>query len=242
MGSTINRLKRELAASPKKAATLGLLLLVGLYYWAPLAYRWIAPTKPSLKTNAVAGQTTPAASPNTAAAAKSDQATTFSWQQLAKAISTDARMSSVAAIAIDRDPFAIAPRVVAAESAPATVKEQPVIGPEDVNLVLSSTIVGSRRSIAIINGKTFRPGDTIKASTEDEEVAFHILEIYGRHVVLEREGHKFELKIPVKLAASDVLGTPAPQSLDGAGKTDEPEDHPSDGSRDSAPPVRSQPN
>lgn len=243
MGPTIARLKHELGASPKKAAALGLLLLVAMYYWAPLAYRFVAPAKViNEKAQALAAQSNTAPADDAAAGLKNGPAETNSWQQLAKAMSADAQMTSVAAISLDRDPFAVPARAAVAENAPVAAKEQPVVGPEDVNLVLSSTIVGSRRSIAIINGKTFRPGDTIKASTEDEEVAFRILEIHHRDVVLERDGRKFELKIPVKLAASDVLGAPVDEALDGLDHMDKQGAHSSDDSRDVAPPVSSQPN
>src|SRR6266576_3193818 len=36
------QLRRDLAANPKKAAALGLMVLVALYFWGPLAWKWVA--------------------------------------------------------------------------------------------------------------------------------------------------------------------------------------------------------
>ena len=35
--------RRDLLANPKKAAILGLMLLVALYFWGPLLWKWFAP-------------------------------------------------------------------------------------------------------------------------------------------------------------------------------------------------------
>ena len=37
------QLRRDVAASPKKAVALGLMVLVALYFWAPMVWKWIAP-------------------------------------------------------------------------------------------------------------------------------------------------------------------------------------------------------
>lgn len=205
MNSIIHKLKRELTRSPKKAAALGLLCLVALYFWLPLAYHLIAGNgdKPhDQKSLVLTSSATPAElSGVPKAAAGSD----LTWQQLAKAIESDRLMSPVETFTLTRDPFQ-PPRTTVAEADPAAaVKMQPVITPEDVKLVLSSTIVGPRSSIAVINGKTFRQGDLIKAEAENAEVSFRILEIHRRLIVLEREGRKFELKIPLKLEGTDAL-------------------------------------
>ena len=37
------QLRRDIAANPKKAAALGLMVLVALYFWGPLVWSWFAP-------------------------------------------------------------------------------------------------------------------------------------------------------------------------------------------------------
>ena len=40
----LKQAKRDLVASPKKAAVLGLMLLVAAYFWGPLLWKWMAPS------------------------------------------------------------------------------------------------------------------------------------------------------------------------------------------------------
>ncbi|MBW8884592.1 MAG: hypothetical protein JF612_07410, partial [Planctomycetia bacterium] len=47
------QLRRDTAANPKKAAALGLMILVALYFWGPLAWKWFSASgsKRSAKTS-----------------------------------------------------------------------------------------------------------------------------------------------------------------------------------------------
>ena len=50
--------------------------------------------------------------------------------------------------------------------------------------------------LARINGKLYRQGDPITLQKDGQQIVFSLAEIHPRHVVLDREEERFELKIP----------------------------------------------
>ncbi len=94
-----------------------------------------------------------------------------------------------------RDPF-VAPRrpekpQQADETQQRIVNEEKT--PADMGLVLSSTIVGSGRRTAVINGKVYGPGRELKAA---DGVVFVVRQIEPWGIVLERAGRQFDLALP----------------------------------------------
>lgn len=205
------RLRREVTANPKKAAVLGLLVLVALYFWAPLMWRWIARAgsraKP-VQAAATAKDTPPV--PDAPApmrkAGKGRNATTQdkkgspdrAWDELARSIDQDPRMKPAGVPSISRDPFhAVAPEVAekpkteemrAAEAAAAMT-------PEQLGLVLSSTLIGPVRRTALVNGRTYEQGGTIRCAKDGQPLEFTLSEVHPRRIVLTRQGKRYELTI-----------------------------------------------
>ncbi len=203
----VKKLRREATANPKKAAILGLLLLVAGYFWAPLIRQWttssetaaaVPPASPTATTTAPGSSTTAAASTSVAgsAAAETSAKPKFHWRELAGAMDGDPRMRPApsAHAASDREPFAFP--AVPAESPPPAEQEAVVeteLTPKQLGLVLSGTIVGDGRSTAVINGKVYGAGRELKAAGG---VVFVVRQIEPWGIVLERAGRRFELALP----------------------------------------------
>ena len=214
MGKLGKKLSRELVASPKKAAVLGLLLLVALYYWAPLVIGWVSKSGESKEAGkAAAAPTTTAAAPATASnAAPSKTANpALPWQQVIQLMENDERTLAAELRALRRDPFALPkpdappPKAEAATAAAAAAQSQPVVvTPQSLGLSLSSTIIGSDRRVARISGRTYAEGQTIEVRKDGQTVAFTLAEVHARRVVLVRDKHKYELTIPDPLQSKKI--------------------------------------
>ena len=237
-----------MTANPKKAAALGLLLLVAAYFWAPLVWGYFGKGDqagvPPVAAAPPPGAQGPA--PNTAVPAPEVPAPTplpvarHSWQQLARWIERDERMKPAAEVAGRRDPFRpVRPPVVARQPAstkPNIKKRADEITPAKLGWTLTSTIIGSRR-MALIDGGAFALGDVIvagedgrAASADDQRrgrtgksnaqpqatgaqpgdkqqpVAFELVEVDARQVVLQRGGRRYTLKIPPsELSSGDFI-------------------------------------
>jgi hypothetical protein len=116
---------------------------------------------------------------------------------------------------LGRDPFGPS----AAELAAAKAKQQQQqkttkcpppadLLPADAGLVLNSTLVGSGRRIAMIDGEPYWEGDTVPASHSSD--GFRLVEVYPRQVVLERQGKHYGLEIK----SSSPLSRAAPLAGD----------------------------
>lgn len=204
------RLKREILAKPKQAGALGALVLLAAWFWAPLMSKWFggasATTVPAAPATATA---TPAIAPSaapggpvatpTAASMSAAPATAQpTWRQLAAAIDADPHMQPASELAIARNPFAplptAAPLVPVQTAPPAAIAEAPSDPtPDELGLVLSSTVVGGRRQTAVVNGRVYRPGGEVRI---DDEIAFVVTSVAKRRIVLSRHGQDYELTIP----------------------------------------------
>jgi hypothetical protein len=188
------KLKREVLGSPKKAAALGLLCLVAIYYWAPLLSGWLKGADVAV-TEAPASESTPQQASSGAVTTAAAPASTYScsWKQVAECLDNSQQQAAPLA-SIARDPFQtikramMQPDVVEAE-APAQA-----VAPQDVGLVLSSTMVGRRQSVALIGGAAYRVGDEVPGAA-DGEITFLLKSIHPRHIVLQRAGRQFELSL-----------------------------------------------
>jgi hypothetical protein len=224
------RLKREFSANPKKAAALSGLLLVAIWFWAPLVKGWLMPESKLAVAPSPAAAPPPgpglASSPNAAAppsgspspprptasaaptggAAGAASFQGASWQQVAQAIESDERMQPSLATIQRADIFiTTAPtRREPAESDNEKPAEPIVeITPASAGIVLSSTIVGGGRQVAQINGKRYSVGDELKTEQDGHEVVFKLIAIEPKRVVLEYAGARFVVKLPsAKLAGT----------------------------------------
>jgi len=181
---------------------LGLLLVVAFYFWVPLAWGWLRPEAAAEESLAEApGVGRPPAGSATLpepAPPAANQAQTHPWEQLVQWIEQDPATRPVADLSAGRDPF----RVVepAAESEIDVTEQQevapPVVTAETLGLELSSTVVGPRRRVALIDGKTYQEGQTIRWAGDGREIEFRLAEVHPRRVILEWMGERFELAIP----------------------------------------------
>jgi hypothetical protein len=163
------RLAKELRRSPKKTAVLALMAVVALWFWAPLAWKWIAPQASDAAATAAPSPTTDGAvaAVTTAVAPSAPAQPEFDWRELSAMLQQDPLLSSAATHEKLADPFA---KPVAVEeqtnvegetTEPAAPIAQAAPTPEQLGLVLASTITGGRRAVATINGKSCRVGDVI---------------------------------------------------------------------------------
>jgi hypothetical protein len=200
----IKRLRRECTADPKKAAFLGLLMLVAVYFWAPLAWGWLTAASPTDRVSVPLAQSEVPMMPghgNLAADSASRQADAprYPWQELARWRNADPRTVATREPAAGRDPF----RLVQTESVEAKkVNEEtpseprPVWTAETLGLQLSSTIVGPGRSIARISGRTYELGHTLELSRDGSRISLTLSEVGPGRAVLQGQGQSFELTIP----------------------------------------------
>jgi len=204
-----------MTANPKKAVILGLMVVVAIYFWAPLIWKWTA------KDNAVANVNTvtpkgaqPVATPPTKEAAPKEvpRPKCPPWQQIVQWIQSDSRTAPAPPLSTTRDPFqkpksAVAETKVEEEARP----QPPVLTPAGVGMVLTGTIIGPQLRIARISGKSYHEGQTIEIVKEKGKLhaTFTLLEVHDRRAVLESQGERFELAIPEpsKSGKMELLGS-----------------------------------
>jgi len=186
------KLKREVAKSPAKSSVLGLVMIVAIWYWAPLIGSWLPGgsteasetlvVAPSAPQNPVVP---PALSGSLATSAASQQgekrSASFKWQTVVAWLAQDFAARPARLLDGQRDPFqrekaddpeALIQQILddseeeleASESQLAAVDSEPV-GLAELQLVLGGTIVG-KRSSAIINGNAYQEGDAIPITVD----------------------------------------------------------------------------
>jgi len=202
------RLRREVLADPKKAAILGLMLLVALWFWAPLVMGWIGKKEsgPTAKP-ADAGPATMAGflnqmGPGTPTAPQAKAETP--WHVLAQWMDRDPLKQAVRPAAGQRDPFRMSLEVVKQKEQPKPEKIKKTVAPEALGLSLTGTVVGPGRRVALINGKSYRQGEDVKLAREGQTQVFKLAEVRADRVVLEQSGRTFEIKMRVRAGSSHI--------------------------------------
>ena len=192
-GKLKKQLIRDLKGSPKKAAFLGALLLVAAYFLAPLI---LGKPKTEAETLAPAeGQAATAEQATTPAGATTPRLT---WRQLTARIAQDPRMTPKE-FAAGENPLGVITQIesepepepeVEAE-APEVVVESTPATPRNLGLTLSATLIGTNRRVALINGRPYAEGTSIRIN---REVEFVVKRISDRQAILERDGRQFVLR------------------------------------------------
>lgn len=220
--------QKELKTNPKKAVVLGLLALVAVYFWAPLAIKMVSDGKKSSKASKVAqtdGQQAEIAtsselettSKQNKTALQTSAAPAFGWDQILDSIHKDPRTASYPEIKNEHDPFKRAEKIIevpvsgnplatrATEQAPEVVRD---LSPEALGMKLTSTIVGDRRSVAMIDDRAHAVGQRVIAYDGATPLPFRLVEIRPELVILEREGQQYALKInqTIGLRVEDTEG------------------------------------
>ncbi len=215
----MKRLRRETAANPTKAAILGGLLLVAMYFWAPLVWSWIGPSPEEAKSPTVAAEDVPtplAGFPSALASAKHQdttqgkkqkKASEYPWSRVTQWIEQDAAMRPVVEPSTARDPFvAVVAKLVEAPQSevPKPAEAAVEVTPDSLGLVLSSTLVGPRRRTALINGRSYQQGRVVALEQGGRQLEFKLAEVHPRRAVLTRDNKRYELTVP-KLAPAGRL-------------------------------------
>ena len=207
----IRQIRREATANPKKAGILGLLLVVALWFWAPLVWGWVAPEAAAKAAGSGKANGDDAGSPGpdfaeVLAAAKGEKTPSQEeeanpgepWHVLLQTREQDPLTKVASLEPYGRDPF-VEKKPEAVEEPAEPKAPEPVavaVTPESVGIALSGTIVGPRRRTAFINGHSYREGAKVERVKEGQRFVFRVAEIRPQSVVLARDGKSFEVNIP----------------------------------------------
>ena len=226
-----SQLHRELTANPKKVAILGLLLIVALYFWAPLVMGFFPKSNPAAekaKALQVMAKVAAPPSPNESQSTTTNASEHHRWQKIQEWIRADPRMQSAVIVDERRNPFLNPTSEKSNLDSKKKQKPDPelliTLTPDRLGMKLSSTIVGSRRKLAVINGRSYLLGewvsaksgalakqdsDRLAANTEQLDIRFRLVRIASRQVTLQREEKRYELKLPDRLPVDHTISRAA---------------------------------
>jgi len=219
------QLRRDLAANPKKAAVLGLMVLVALYFWGPLAAKWISTGdgKRNNKVNlASLILTDDPVEPTQQSKARGGAK--FRWEKARQLMRHDPRMTSASFDATWLDPFGKPPASAAPDAAAEAAAESeaaalaaaaPPIEPSDLGIKLGSVLIGPRTRVATINGEACHEGDTVAVADKNDRAVTHhfrVVRIRRQSVELESGGRTVLVElVQPKLAHGDELERSKPK-------------------------------
>ncbi len=209
-GDLGSQIARELRQNPKKAAILGVMCVVALYYWVPIIQRWSSgDQKPLVRKSQDAGSSQ--SSPTVTSVANG----VVRWEAIAAMIDEDPSMKP-ANVQLDWNPFsreAAAPQNESQPEADDRAEDQPT--PSESGLVLQSTVIGRTRQTAVINAEALTTGDWI-ASPQDPALRFRLVRITLDFVELERNDQRFILKLEAEKNRPGVQSWPVAEPRDAA--------------------------
>ena len=205
-------LRREMAANPMKAGVLGVLLLGGMYFWGPLAWKWLTkkgiPAAPSTVGGSIATTEHASGTPTSeqAAADRIDLTEiTIAWQEIQRQREADPLARSADYRPQWDQTFQVTAVIPATErNDDAESKKQENRGPQELGLVLQGVFIGSHSKKAVISGKVYREGDLIAASQRSDttsdndrqsEVDFQLVHVFRKMVEVKRAGKTWQLKL-----------------------------------------------
>lgn len=222
------QLIHDLKASWQKTALLGILLLVGCWFWIPPLVRAMMPGDTQSRQ---ASDVRPAESPGAHRPAASqpgqvseDSTVVHSWENVDNLLQRDPLVQSAEVAARHSDPFGIdpdqfPPPVLFAEETKQTRDSRAGGGNQSVplaasdELLLRSTIVGEHRRAAFINRKLYLEGSAIEVSGK----TYLLAAIYPRKVLLQSGQETLELKMSNPMQDAEFDDPPAenqPSSTD----------------------------
>lgn len=210
------RLGRDLAANPKKAGLLGLMVLVALYFWYPLLVDLTGSgdgTKTAQAANVIL--TDDPAEPNSSGRKPKE---TLKWEKVRQCVQSDPWMSPATFNTTWNNPFAVTTvppaeakdaAVAEAEAAAAASTEfaKTEIPPAEAGLSVASVAIGPRMRAVTIAGDVYRENEVVAVTTQNgEQLEFRIVSISPHAVQVERNGkvYRLELSRP-RLAKGDKI-------------------------------------
>jgi hypothetical protein len=211
------QLRRDLSANPKKAAALGLMVVVALYCWGPLVWGWLKSGKGNKPDQAQLAKLILADDPlEPADKAKSRSKATFRWENVRPLLARDPRMVSATFDDVWIDPFG-KPAATTEASGESNSDGTPVTAgtlaadatPADLGLVLSSVAIGTRRRAATISGERYEVGDEFTPKGKDSSlpaVKVRVVKITPQGVELDCCGRTLVLRLErSRLASGDEI-------------------------------------
>jgi len=198
---TTTQLTKEIKRNPAKAAVLGGLLLVAIWFWYPLVQKWMGSSsrsvaKDSAKHDLVIPQATSLPTPEVPTATQQVPSGKTDWRTIAQQIGDDPWMKQGTLPHEKFDPFfpeqqpktVLTATTVEPDSTPSLE-----VPPETAGLAVTSVIVGGRVPIARVNNQNYRVGDTIRAT--DANIRYTLVEVHSWGVMLKGSQQIHQLPI-----------------------------------------------
>jgi hypothetical protein len=196
-----DRLTHEIANHPIKGALLGVLVLIGLYFWIPALWHRINKDNADLQLSAMTqpaeAQSIPGRDGTIDGGTNANKAIRRSWKEIMKLMENDPQTRPAGPLTAIKDPFHGPNDARDKKMIEEQVKEiLPPVSPDSLGMTLTSTIIGPHEAIARINGTMYAQGQTIQITKNGRTHKFNISEIRDGCVILEGEGGRYELSIP----------------------------------------------
>ena len=180
---------------------LGLVALVAIWFWVPLLLGWASDEDPlaAAATVPADGSAAEVTSPAVKALESTDsepEEVEHPWEDVAKWLDADPRARPAERPQHRPEPFCPvgpAPEEIVQQKPDAAELAEREKTPEELGLELSSTIIGLRRRVAVISGKAYRQGQSIRLVKDGSQITFKLVEVHDRQIALEREGRRFDL-------------------------------------------------
>lgn len=206
------QIRRDIFASPKKAAALGLMSVVALYFWAPMVWGWIG-TKGSKPLTAAEAGVILEDDPVDTVALASKARLVFHWEKIRKQIAADPHMTPAVFQTSWQNPF----RKTVQTGEEQTPSQQPqtttdplaAADPASAGLTLTSVAISPKVRSATISGDVYREGEIIELESPDGTVSavqFKLVRVEYHEVELERLGKTYKLTLSrARLAQGDEI-------------------------------------
>ncbi len=211
------QLRRDIAANPKKAVALGLMVLVALYFWGPLAWQFLSASGGERRSKASTASlilTDDPAEPTQQNKGRNGRSK-FRWEKVRQLIRQDPHMVSATFDVGWIDPFKKLQGAPGKEPVPEIPAEDPgiaavaVVDPKDLGVTLGGVMIGPRNRVATINGEACREGDVVSLGDKQDKTLsyqYRVFKISRDSVQLESGGRLFRLEfVQPKLAQGDDL-------------------------------------
>ena len=223
----VKQIRREAKSHPAKAIVLSVLAVVAVCYWASLAWSWGDDEKgKSIKTSgsdSSVAEATPQQNldPEAILAAElakiksanqAENNARHGWKQIVEWIEKDPRTLAVEKMPGRADAFETADEPQVQEQ----VKEDdsktqskpiivvPDVTPRQLEMSLSSTLLGPDGGVALIDGKAYRIGQTVTSEKDQHQTPFVLSEVHARHVMLTHKDKKHKLLLPEKKRTGNI--------------------------------------
>jgi len=196
-----NQLTKEIKKNPAKAAVLGGLFLIAIWFWYPLIQKWFGGGSESVATqpveqDVVVPENSQPATTEVPAVAQGEPVGKTDWRTIAQQISDDPWMKQGTLRQTSFDPFypeEPAETVLTSTTADSEATPDLDVPPDTAGLAVTSVIVGGRVPIARINHQNYRLGDTVRAT--EAKIKYTLVEVHSWGVLLKGTEQVHQLTI-----------------------------------------------